>query len=35
MLVSLDASLDDAREFVLDSYVLVAPKKLADAVSLE
>jgi hypothetical protein len=35
MLVSLDATLDDAREFVFDSYVLVAPKKLADAVSLD
>ena len=35
MLVSLEATVEDAREFVLDSYVLVAPKKLADAVSLD
>jgi hypothetical protein len=35
MLVSLEASIEDAREFVLDSYVLVAPKKLADSVSLD
>jgi hypothetical protein len=35
MLVSLDATMDDAREFVYDSYVYVAPKKLADSVSLD
>jgi len=35
MLVSLEATLDDVREFVLDSYVLVAPRRLADSVSLD
>jgi hypothetical protein len=35
MLVSLEATIDDVREFVFDSYVLVAPKRLADSVSLD
>jgi hypothetical protein len=35
MLVRLDASLDDAREFLTDSWLLAAPKRLAESVSLE
>jgi hypothetical protein len=35
MLVSLETTIAAAREFVLDSYVLVAPKKLGGSVSLE
>jgi len=29
MLISLDASLDDVREFLVDSWLLAAPKRLA------
>ena len=29
MLISLEASLDDVREFVVDSWLLAAPKRLA------
>ena len=35
MLVRLDASLEDAREFLTDSWLLAAPKRLAESVSLE
>jgi hypothetical protein len=35
MLVRLDAPLDDIREFVVDSWLLAAPKKLAALVSLD
>jgi hypothetical protein len=35
MLVRLDASLDDAREFLTDSWLLAAPKRLAESLSLE
>ena len=35
MLIRLEASPDDLREFVVDSYALVAPKGLADSLSLE
>ena len=35
MLVSLEATVEDAREFVYDSYVMVAPKRLAAQVSLD
>jgi hypothetical protein len=35
MLLRLDASLDDAREFLTDSWLLAAPKRLAESLSLE
>jgi hypothetical protein len=35
MLVRLDASVDDAREFLTDSWLLAAPKRLAESLSLE
>jgi hypothetical protein len=35
MLVRLDASLEDAREFLTDSWLLAAPKRLAESVNLE
>ena len=35
MLVRLEASLEDAREFLTDSWLLAAPKRLAESVSLE
>ena len=35
MLVRLDAPLDDIREFLVDSWLLAAPKKLAALVSLD
>ena len=31
MLLRLDASKDDLREFLVDSWLLAAPKRLADA----
>jgi hypothetical protein len=34
MLIRLEASSDDLREFVFDSYALVAPKRLADTLDL-
>jgi hypothetical protein len=34
MLISLEASRDDVREFLLDSYALVAPKRLAATLNL-
>jgi hypothetical protein len=35
MLVRLDASLDDIREFLTDSWLLAAPKKLAASITLD
>ena len=35
VLLRLDASRDELREFLLDSWLLAAPKKLADSVSLD
>jgi hypothetical protein len=35
MLVRLDASPEDAREFLTDSWLLAAPKRLAESLSLE
>lgn len=35
VLVRLDASRDDVREFLTDSWLLAAPKKLAESLSLE
>jgi len=35
MLVRLDASLDDIREFLTDSWLLAAPTKLAQSISLD
>jgi hypothetical protein len=35
MLVSLDASLDDLREFLEDSWLLAAPKGLAKQLSVD
>jgi hypothetical protein len=35
MLIRLDASLDDVREFLIDSWLLAAPKKLAASFSLD
>ncbi len=35
MLISLDASLDDVREFLVDSWLLAAPKRLAAQLRLE
>jgi len=33
MLISLDASLDDVREFLVDSWLLAAPKTLARTIT--
>jgi hypothetical protein len=33
MLISLDASLDDVREFLVDSWLLAAPKALARTIT--
>jgi len=35
VLMRLEASRDDAREFLTDSWLLAAPKKLADSLALE
>lgn len=35
MLIKLDAPIDDVREFVTDSWLLAAPKKLARELSVE
>ena len=35
MLVKTDASLDDMREFLIDSWLLAAPKKLAASLSAD
>jgi len=35
VLVKLDATRDDVREFLTDSWLLAAPKRLADSLSLE
>jgi hypothetical protein len=35
VLLRLDASHDDLREFLYDSWLLAAPRKLADSVSLD
>src|SRR4051794_28656365 len=35
MLVSLNATIDDVREFVLDSYVLAAPENLAESIGID
>jgi hypothetical protein len=35
MLLRLEASADEAREFLTDSWLLAAPKKLADSLSIE
>ena len=35
VLLRLDASPDELREFLIDSWLLAAPKKLADAISLD
>ena len=35
VLLRLDAPLEEAREFLTDSWLLAAPKRLADRVSLE
>jgi hypothetical protein len=35
LLVRLDAPLADVRELVIDSWLLVAPKKLADGLELD
>ncbi len=35
VLLRLEASRDEAREFLTDSWLLAAPKKLAESVSLE
>ena len=35
VLVRLEASLDDVREFLTDSWLLAAPKKLAQSISLD
>ena len=35
MLVRLEASPEDAREFLTDSWLLAAPKKLAESLTLE
>ena len=35
MLVRLDAPLDDIREFLTDSWLLAAPKKLAASITLD
>ena len=35
VLVRLEASLEDVREFLTDSWLLAAPKRLAESLSLE
>ena len=35
VLLRLEASTDEAREFLTDSWLLAAPKKLADSLSIE
>ncbi len=35
MLVKLDAARDEIREFLTDSWLLAAPKRLAQSISLE
>ena len=35
VLLKLDASEDEAREFLTDSWLLAAPKRLADSISLD
>ena len=35
MLVKLDATRDEIREFLTDSWLLAAPKRLAQSISLE
>ncbi|HEY2073853.1 MAG TPA: MmcQ/YjbR family DNA-binding protein [Gaiellaceae bacterium] len=35
VLLRLEASLDEVREFLTDSWLLAAPKKLAESISLE
>ena len=35
VLMRLEASRDDAREFLTDSWLLAAPKKLADSLAIE
>ena len=35
VLLRLEASIDEAREFLTDSWLLAAPKKLAESISLE
>jgi hypothetical protein len=35
MLVRLDAPLDDVREFLIDSWLLAAPKRLAQQLSVD
>ena len=35
MLIRLDAPLEDVREFLTDSWLLAAPKKLARELSVE
>ena len=35
VLLRLEASVDEAREFLTDSWLLAAPKKLADSLSIE
>jgi len=35
MLIKLDASPDDAREFLVDSWLIAAPKTLAKQISLD
>jgi hypothetical protein len=35
ILISLDASLDDVREFLVDSWLLAAPKRLAAQLQAE
>lgn len=35
VLVRLEASREDVREFLTDSWLLAAPKRLADSISLE
>jgi len=35
VLVRLEASLEDVREFLTDSWLLAAPKKLAQSISLD
>ena len=35
VLVRLEASRDDVREFLIDSWLLAAPKRLADTLSVD
>jgi hypothetical protein len=35
VLLRLEASLEEAREFLIDSWLLAAPKRLADSISLD